>query len=149
MDIVIDKEQSLSDAEDRKLDFEDLTDDEEVVLNLPWKGAEERDLSGDIIRDLPGATVSGAPVTQQEEWSRMEPLHGARPKWNRLGRPTSVIEVPLGLGAEATGGIDGLEAKEGEMRAQAPQLPPPRQDIAGAGVVTPPRRDADRHGPGT
>ena len=85
MDIVRDKEQSLSDAEDGKLDFEDLTDDEEVALNLPRKGAEERDLSGEIIRDLPGATVSGAPVTQQEEWSRMEPLHGARPKWNRLG----------------------------------------------------------------
>ena len=39
------------------------------------------------------------------------------------------------------------------MRAPAPQLPPPHQDMPGAGVVTPPRRDADRHGglraPGT
>ena len=54
----------------------------------------------------------------------MEPLHGARPKWNRLGRPTPVIEEPRGLGAEATGGIDRLEATEGGMRALAPQLPP-------------------------
>ena len=76
----------------------------------------------------------------------MEPPHWARPKWNRLGRPTSVIEEPRGLGAEATGGIHGLEAKEGRMRAPDPKLPPPRQDIPGAGVVTPPRRDADRHG---
>ena len=42
--------------------------------------------------------------------------------------------------------MDGLEAKEGGMRTLAPKLPPPRQDIPGAGVVTPPRRDADRHG---
>ena len=57
------------------------------------------------------------------------------------------IEELRGLGAETTGGIDGLE---GGMRVPAPQLPPPRQ---GAGVVTSPRRDADRHGgiraPGT
>ena len=83
-----------SEAEDRKLDFEDLTNDEAVALNLPRKGAEERDPPGEEIRDLPGATISGAPVTQQEEWFRMERLHGARPKWNRLGRPTPVIEEP-------------------------------------------------------
>ena len=80
------------------MDFEDLTDDEEVVLNLPRKGAEERDSPGEEIRDLSGATSSGAPVAQQEEWFRMEPLHGARPKWNRLGRRTSVIEEPRRLG---------------------------------------------------
>ena len=34
----------------------------------------------------------------------MEPPHGARPKWNRLGRPTSVIEEPKCLEAESTGG---------------------------------------------
>ena len=32
------------------------------------------------------------------------------------------------------------------MRAPAPQLPLPRQDTPGAGVVTPPRRDDDRDG---
>ena len=91
-----------------------------MALNLPWKDVEERDPPGEEIRDLPGATVSGAPVTQQEEWFRMEPLHGARPKWNRPGRPTLVIEEPRCLGEEATGGIDGLEATEGGMRALAP-----------------------------
>ena len=102
---------------------------------------------------MPGATVSGAPLTQQEEWFRMEPLHGARPKWNHPGRPTLVIEEPRGLGAEATGCMDGLEAMEGGMRVPASQLPLPRQDTSGAGVVTPPRIDADGHGglraPGT
>ena len=77
-----------------------------MALSLPRKGAEERDLPGEEIRDLPGATVPGAPVTQQEEGFRMEPLYGARPKWNLLGRPTLVIEEPRGLGTEATGGID-------------------------------------------
>ena len=42
VDSVIDKEQMLSEghseAEDRKMDFEDLTDDDEVALNLPQKG---------------------------------------------------------------------------------------------------------------
>ena len=97
MDSVIDKKQRFSEdhseAEDRKLDFEDLTDDEEVALNLPRKGAEERDPLGEEIRDLPGATVSGVPASQQEEWLRMESLHGARPKWNCLGRPTSGSKV--------------------------------------------------------
>ena len=32
------------------------------------------------------------------------------------------------------------------MRAPAPKLPPLWQDRPSAGVVTPPRRDADRHG---
>ena len=47
MDSVIDKEQRLSDDKDRKLGFEDLTDDEEVALNLPRKCAEEQDLPGE------------------------------------------------------------------------------------------------------
>ena len=105
--------EGCSEAEDQKLDLEDLTDDEEVALNLPRQGAGERDPPGGEMRDLPGATASGAPVTQQEEWSWMEPPHGARPKWNRPGRPTPVIEEPRGPGAEATVGMDSLEAKEG------------------------------------
>ena len=44
---VIDKDQRLSEgrveAEDGKLDFEESSDDEEVELLLPWKGADERD----------------------------------------------------------------------------------------------------------
>ena len=69
------------------------------------------------IRDLPGATASGAPVTHQEAWVRTVPPNGAQPKWNRPGQPIQVIEEPRGPGAEATGGMDGLEKKEGGMRA--------------------------------
>ena len=67
------------------------------------------------------------------------------------GRPTSVNEETRGLEAEATGGIDGLDVEE--RGAPAPQLPPPRRDVQGAGIITPPRRDVDGHGglraPGT
>ena len=46
-------------AEDGKLDFEELSDDEEVALHLPRKGADERELPGVEIRD-----VAEAPITQ-------------------------------------------------------------------------------------
>ena len=67
-------------------------------------------------------------------------------KWYRPGRPALVIEEPRGLGAAATGGMDSLEVTEGGIGASAPQLPLPRQDTLGAGLVTPPMRDADGHG---
>ena len=118
-------------------------DDEEVELNLISEGVGERASPGEEIRDLLGATASGAPVTQQvsdgaSEWGSTE--------MDRPGRPLPVIEEPRGPGAEAIGGIYGSETNEGRMRAPAPKLPPPRQDQPGAGVVTPPRRDAVRHG---
>ena len=51
MDSVLEKEQRLSEghseAEDRKMDLEELTDDDEVALNLPQKGVEERDPPGE------------------------------------------------------------------------------------------------------
>ena len=59
--------------EERDIDFEDITDDEEVELNLPRAGAIERDLLGEDVRDLPGATASGASVTKQEELYPLEP----------------------------------------------------------------------------
>ena len=62
MESVIDKDQRFSEgqvlAEDRKLDFEELSDDEEVTIHLPRKGADERDLPGVEIRDVPGAPVT-------------------------------------------------------------------------------------------
>ena len=83
---VIDKDKRLSEgrveAEDGKLDFEESSDDTEVELLLPRKGANERCPPGADIRDVPEA--SG---TQRENWSHMEPLNGARPKCNRVGRP--------------------------------------------------------------
>ena len=70
------------DAEDGKLDYEDSSDDGEVELLLPWKGADERNLPGADIRDFPEASGN-----QREDWFQMESMHGARPKWNRAGRP--------------------------------------------------------------
>ena len=107
MDSVVDKEQRLgegrSEVEDRNLDLEDLMDDEEVALNLPRKGAGERDPPGEKIRHLPGDTASGGTVTQQTEWFRTEPPSGARPNWNRPARPIPVIEEPRGPGQKPQG----------------------------------------------
>ena len=70
----------MSEAEDGKLDFEESSDDTEVELLLPRKGANERGPPGVDIRD-----VLEASGTQREDWSHMEPLNGARPKWHRAG----------------------------------------------------------------
>ena len=113
MDSVVDKGQKMneghSEDEDRNLDFEEVTDDEEVELNLPREGTGLWDPPGEEVRDLPGTTASGAPVIKQEELYRLEPPNGARPKWNHPGWPLPLIEEPRGPGAEATGGMDGLE----------------------------------------
>ena len=42
------------------MDLEDLTDDGEVALNLPHKGAEERDPSGEEIETCRGPPFRGA-----------------------------------------------------------------------------------------
>ena len=67
MEGVLDKDQKLDEgrmeAEDGKLNLEDSSDDEEVKLLPNRKGADEPDLPGADIRDVPEA--SG---TQREEW---------------------------------------------------------------------------------
>ena len=116
----MDKNQSLSEvrveAEDGKLDFEESSDYTELELLLPRKGADEHDPPGADIRDVPEA--SG---TQREDWLHMEPLHGARPKWNRAGRPPVVPEESRGLEVEATGGTAGRDLEE--RGAPAPMVP--------------------------
>ena len=119
-------------AEVRKLDFEESSDDEEVALLLTRKGADECDLPGEDIRDVP--ETSG---TQREDCVHVDPLHGARPKWNRTGRPTVVHEEPRGLVVEAAGGMDGLDVEE--LRAPAPPLSLLRRNMQETGVVMPPR----------
>ena len=85
------------DINDVELDFEESSEDTEVELILPRKGADERGLPGAEIRDVP--EVLG---TQQDDWSHMGTLRGARPKWNRAGRPSGVIDEPRGMEAEAS-----------------------------------------------
>ena len=81
----MDKDQKLDEgrveAMDGKLNYEDSSDDEEVKLLPNQKGADEPDLPGVDIRDVPETSD-----TQREGWLlTTEPLHGARPKWNRAG----------------------------------------------------------------
>ena len=77
-------------------------------------------------------------------WFHMEPLHGARPKWNQAGRPPVVSEEPRGLEAEATGSMAGRDVEE--RGAPAPPLPLPRQNMQEAEVVMPPMREVNGHG---
>ena len=93
----------------------------EICWGPPLRGAS--DSAGGMVSD--GASTWGS--------TKMEPSGTANP--GDEGTPRA--------GTEATGDMDGLEVKEGGMRAPAPKLPPPRQDILGAGVVTPPE---ERHG---
>ena len=54
-----------------------------------------------------GGTALGTSVKNQEEWYRLEPPNGTRPKWTRPGRPLPVIEELRSPGARATVGVDG------------------------------------------
>ena len=74
----------------------------------------------------------------------MEPLNGARPKWNRVARPSRVPEELRGLEAEATGGMAGQDVEE--RGAPAPPLPLHWQNMQEAEGITPPRREVHGHG---
>ena len=144
MEGVLDEDQRLDEgrveAEDGKLNYEDFSDDEEVKLLPHQKGADEPDPPGADIRDVP--EESG---TQQEEWLlTMEPLNGARPKWNRVGQPPVVPEQTRGVDAEASGGIVDLNIEH--RGALAPLLPLDRQNMQEAEVVTPLRKEANVYG---
>ena len=78
----------------------------------------ERNIPADDARDLPGETVSGASVINQEERYRLEHANGTRPKWTRSDRPLPVIEEPSSPGAEATVGADNFERNGGETGAR-------------------------------
>ena len=82
--------------------------------------------------------------TQREDWLLMEPLNGARPKWNRAGCPPVVPEKSRVLDAEATGGAVGWDMEE--RGAPAPLLPLYRQNMQEAEVATPLRREVNGHG---
>ena len=137
MDGVLDKNQKLSEgrveAEDGKLDFEKSSDDTEVELLLPRKGANER---------VPPGQIS-------EMCRKRRVLSGRtgliwRLKWNRAGRPSGVLEEPRGLEAEASGGKAGQDVEE--RGAPAPPLTLHRQNMQEVEGVTPPRREVQGHG---
>ena len=112
MDCVLDKEQRLSEghseAEDRKMGLEDLTDDDEVALNLPRKGVEERDPPGEEIPRLPrghrfggtGDSAGGMVSDRASAWGSTKMESSGTTNIGDGGAP----------GSEATGGIYGLEA---------------------------------------
>ena len=88
-------------AEHRKLDYMDSTDDEEIRFLPHRRDADEPDPPGSNICDGPNTSD-----TQRDEWLlKTEPLQGARPKWN-IGERAPVINDRTGvLDLEATGGV--------------------------------------------
>ena len=83
--------------------------------------------------------------TQREEWLfRMEPLHGAQPKWNEDGRPPVGFDQKRGVDIGAAGGVVGRSV---EQRGVPPLMLPLEQQIVHEEEVrTPPRREVLGHG---
>ena len=80
------------------------------------KGADEPDPPGADIRDVPEASD-----TQRDEWLlKTEPLQGARPKWNKGGRPPVVPDQTGVVDIEAAGGVVGR--KSGTARRSDPSV---------------------------
>ena len=124
------------DAEHVKLDYRDSTDDEEVRLLSHRRGMDEP--------EPPGLDICDGPNTSDTQRYKMEPLQGARPKWN-IGERHPVVNDWTGvLDLEATGGVGGRNMEQHEN--PAPLLPLERQILQEAEVTTLPRGRA--HGPG-
>ena len=126
-------------TEHGKLDYREYLDDEEVKLNSHKKGADEPDLPGADIRRMPEASD-----TQQDEWLlKTEPFQGARPRWNKDGRPPVVPDQMGLLDIEAAG---GAVVRNVEQRgAPTPMLPTEQRIMQEEEVRTPPRRVVHRH----
>ena len=120
-------------AEHGKLDYRESSDDEEVKLNSHRKGADELDPPGADIRDMPEASD-----TQRDEWLlKTEPLQGARPRWNKDGRPPVVPDQTGVVDIEAAGGAVGRNVEQ--RGAPTPMLPPEQRIMQEEEVRTPQR----------
>ena len=76
------------DIKDVELDFDESSEDTEVELILPRKGADERGLPGAEIRDGPEVLD-----TQQDDWSHIDFIWGL---YLELGRNGTGRDDPLG-----------------------------------------------------
>ena len=82
-----------------ELDYKESSEDEEVKLLSHRTGADEPDLPGADIRKVPEASN-----TRRDEWLlKTEALQGARPKWNKGGRPPVVPDQKGVVYLEAAG----------------------------------------------
>ena len=119
-------------ADHRRLDNRNFTDDEEVTL-LPHK----RDTD---VPDNPVSDVRDGPDTldtQREEWLlQTEPLHGARPRRNERERPPVIEDRAGALDLEAAGGV--RDQKVDQHGIQAPLLSLEWQILLEEEVITPP-----------
>ena len=84
-------QQETGESEDGSVEFETLTDDEEIMIPSQDKNREVHDIPDSDIRDE--QTLSN---TQREDWLLpTEPLHGARPRQTGMERPPVIDNRPL------------------------------------------------------
>ena len=132
-------------SEEHEADPADMTDDEEVELNLPREVVEEQVRPRDDIRKPPRAINPDTMVLDQDERHRFEPPNGARSKWPRHGLPLPSILEPRspGTGAMANVGESGADRRgfgaTGQIFSEFQQR---RQSAA---VETPTRVDLEMH----
>ena len=101
--VTMDMEQKVNDgrveADHRRLDYMNCTDDEEVTLLLQKMDTDVPDNPVSNVRDGPDTSD-----TQREDWLlQTEPLHGARPRRNERERPPVINDRSGVLDLEAAG----------------------------------------------
>ena len=139
------KEQQVNDgrleADHMRLDYRNFMDNEEVTL-LPHKRATD-------VADNPVLDIRDGPDTsdtQRDDWLlKMEPLHGARPRWNEGERPPVINDRSGVLDLEAAGGVGGL--KMDQHGIPAPLLSLERQILLEEEVTAPLRGGGGRPAP--
>ena len=118
-------------ADHMRLDYRNVTDDEEVMLLLHKRDPDVRDNPVSDVRD-----GSDTLDTQQEDWLlQTEPLHGARPRRNERERPPVIEDRAVALDLEAAGGVRGR--KVDQHGTQAPLLSLERQILLEEELTTP------------
>ena len=107
-----------------------------TTRKLTSQGADEPDPPGADIRDMPEAS---------DEWLlKTKPLQGARPRWNKDGRPPVILNQMGVIDIKAAGGAVGQNVKQ--RGTPTPLLPLEQRIMQEKEVRTPPRREAHGHG---
>ena len=99
----MDREQKVNDgrleADHKRFNYRNFTDDEEVTLLPHKRDADVPDNPVSEVRDGPDSLD-----TQREDWLlQMESLHGARPRRNERERPPVIEDRARVLDLEAAG----------------------------------------------
>ena len=107
-------------SEDGSVEFETLTDDEEITIPSQDRDSEISDLRNVNIRDE--QTLEN---TQREDWLLpTEPMHGARPRQTGRERPPVIDNPALRDAAENAADRDAAEISAIRHPSRTLRLPP-------------------------